>query len=247
MKHNATYLGRLFVTGSVGLALFGCTQPFATNHSADGTAPIASSPQPTISAQRDPNTPSQAPATAIPDAETLIIPGERVGQVTNNTTFKDLVSLFGAEHLTNQPFSVGEGETRPATRVNLGEARSFTVIWTDESRSRAEAVSQLGTDWKTPEGIGAGMSLIDLQSQLGNFQLYGFAWDYSGTVVLDKTRLAKYSGLLTLRLSPQPGAAESQSADFEAVMGDRLYDSTNPHLQALYPTVDRMIVRLTRK
>lgn len=135
---------------------------------------------------------------------------------------------------------------RPATRVDLGEARSLTVIWTDESRTQAEAVSQLGADWKTAEGIGIGSTLADLQAALGPFQLYGFGWDYSGTVVLTGTRLAQYSNALILRLAPQPGTAEARSDDFKAVMGEQLIDSDNPHLQFLYPSVNRMIVRLTK-
>ncbi|WP_143467666.1 hypothetical protein [Leptolyngbya ohadii] len=181
-----------------------------------------------------------------PAAEFLIVPGERVGQITATTSFEDLVRLYGAERLTNQQFSVGEGEMRPATRIDLGETRSLTVIWKDENRTQAEAVSQLGTDWKTAEGIGMDSTLADLQAVLGSFQLYGFGWDYSGTVVLTGTKLAQYNNLLILRLAPQPGTIEARSADFEAVMGDQLFNSDNPHLQALYPSVNRIIVRLSR-
>jgi hypothetical protein len=181
-----------------------------------------------------------------PEAEFLIVPGERVGAVTAATGFDDLVSLYGAERLTNQQFSVGEGEMRPATRVDLGETQSFTVIWTDENRTQAEAVSQLGTAWKTPEGIGMGSTLADLEAALGPFQLYGFAWDYSGTVVLTGTRLAQYENSLILRLAPQPGTIETRSANFQAVMGEQLYASDNSHLQALYPSVNRMTVRLAK-
>lgn len=248
MKYSFASLGLQLFSVGFGLLLFGCSTPSGSGNSANfnQTDNQTVAPSQPITVKSAP-TPSQStPVTAqLPDSASLIIPGERVGSVTRATTFANLASQFGNDRLTNQPFSVGEGETRPATRVNLGETRSFTVIWTDESRSQVEAVSQLGSDWKTPEGIGMGMSLAELQTQLGNFQIYGFAWDYSGTVVLDGTPLAKYNNLLVLRLSPQPGAAESQPTDFEAVMGDRLYDSTNPHLQALYPTVDRIIVRLT--
>lgn len=181
-----------------------------------------------------------------PAAEFLIVPGERVGQITAATGFEDLAKLYGAERLTNQQFSVGEGELRPATRIDLGETRSLTVIWTNESRTQAEAVSQLGTDWKTAEGIGIDSTLSDLRAALGDFQLYGFGWDYSGTVVLTGTKLAQYDKLLILRLAPQPGTIEARSADFEALMGDQLFNSDNPHLQALYPSVNRIIVRLSR-
>jgi hypothetical protein len=181
-----------------------------------------------------------------PASDLLILPGERVGQVTAKTTFSELVSLFGADKLTNQAFSIGEGEQQPATRVNLGNERSFTVIWTDENRTEAAAVSQLGTAWRTPEGIGTGTSLAELQEKLGPFQLYGFGWDYSGTVILKETLLAKYQRSLVLRLSPDSAATESRSEDLQAVLGEGPFDSTNPHLQVLSPRVERMIVRLAQ-
>lgn len=235
------------VLGGTIASLLGCSVPRTLDAASPAAVGLTASPiasnspgvsSPVISA------PTQD--TTAPAAELLIVPGERVGQITASTGFDDLVDLYGAERLTNQQFSVGEGEMRPATRVDLGETRSFTVIWIDESRTQAESVSQLGTDWKTAEGIGMGSTLADLQSVLGSFQLYGFGWDYSGTVMLDGTRLAQYKNLLILRLAPQPGTIEARSADFEAVMGEQLFNSDNPHLQTLYPSVSRIIVRLTK-
>ncbi len=228
------------------IASMGCSAPENPNAGSPFAAPANSS---TVADSRVISSPViSAPAqdATAPAAEFLIVPGARVGQITAATAFDDLVNLYGVEQLTNQQFSVGEGEMRPATRVDLGETRSFTVIWRDESRTQAEAVSQLGTEWKTAEGIGMEATLMDLRAALGPFQLYGFGWDYSGTVVLTGTRLAQYEDLLILRLAPQPGTIEMRSADFEAVMGDQLFDSDNPHLEALYPTVNRIIVRLTK-
>jgi hypothetical protein len=83
-----------------------------------------------------------------------------------------------------------------------------------------------------------------LQEKLGEFQLYGFAWDYGGTVVLEGTELAQYEDSLILRLQTAPDAAEKSPDDFQAVAGDGTFSSTNPHLQTLDVEVGETIVRL---
>lgn len=218
----------LLLISSLGVSLANCSRPSATDR------PISSNP--TVA----PASPS--PAT---HADFVILPGARVGTVTNKTTFSDLVTQFGTDQLTNQAYNVGEGERVPATRVNLGETESFTILWQDENRTQAVAVTELGTAWKTPEGIGIGMSLKELEAKLGEFQLYGFGWDYSGTVLLQGTNLADYQGLLILRLSPDRTTVETQPQLYQSVSGDTPFSSSNPAIQALNPTINRIIVKLS--
>ena len=181
-------------------------------------------------------------AETLPD--TVIIPGERVGSVTRDTTRQDLTKRFGAERLTDQQVSLGEGFTELGTRVDLGLDRSFTVVWADASRTKAVAVRNFGTAWQTTQGIGVGTSLNQLQQKLGSFQFYGFAWDYGGTVLLERTKLSQYNGKLILRLRTAPNVAEKEPNHYRAVIGDRKFSSTNPHLKTLGITVGEMIVRL---
>jgi len=193
-------------------------------------------------------TPASTPSTTAPKSATqsdnLVVPGVRVGSVTRNTTRQDLVKRFGAARLKDQPVSIGEGFTEPGTRVNLGSKRSFTVVWTDASRTKPKEIRNLGSDWRTAQGIGIGTSLAQLQQKLGTFKLYGFAWDYGGTVVLEGTKLANYKDVLILRLRTAPNAAVRSPNDYQAVTGDSLFSSTNPHLSPLKPEVGEMIVRL---
>ena len=192
--------------------------------------------------------PASAPSTQAQKPDTLsdtqVIPGVRVGPVTRNTTRQDLAKRFGAARLKDQPINIGEGETEPGTRVELGSKRSFSVVWTDSSRSKAKEIRYLGSDWRTPQGIGVGTSLAQLQQKLGTFKLYGFAWDYGGTVLLEGTKLAQYDQKLILRLRIAPDAARKSPNDFKAVMGERQFSSSNPHLRSLKPEVGEMIVQL---
>jgi len=173
-----------------------------------------------------------------------VIPRVRVGAISATTTYADLTRLFGADKLSDRSFDLGEGFMQPATRVDLGEARSLTVIWENDRRTQVLGVGELGSDWKTPEGIGMGTSLQELQEILGSFQLAGFEWDYAGAVLLDGTKLEKYQGWLYLQVLPDREATERFAEDYRAVIGDELFDSTNSHMQALNPTVRSAIVQL---
>jgi len=179
--------------------------------------------------------------------DTLIIPGERVGPVTANTSRQDLVTLFGASKLQDKTIYGPEGiGTFSATHVNLGLQRSFTVVWTDSKRTKPATLREFGTAWKTPQGIGIGTTLAELRKQLGEFKLYGLAWDYSGTILLENTKLSNYKGKLNLQVEPAPGAAQKFPRQYRAVMGDATFSSSNPNWQPLGIRVQQMVVNLDK-
>ncbi|MFB2937386.1 hypothetical protein ACE1B6_19235 [Aerosakkonemataceae cyanobacterium BLCC-F154] len=179
--------------------------------------------------------------------DTLVIPGERVGPITKNTTRQELTKLFGASRLQDKKIFGPEGIGQfPATRVNLGKERSFTIVWADEKRIKPATIRDFGSAWKTPEGIGVGTSLEELTKKIGEFKLYGLAWDYSGTIVLENTKLSDYQGKLILQVAPTPDAAEKHPRQYQAVMGDRTFSSSNPNWQPLEIKVQQMIVYLDR-
>ncbi|MBD2460628.1 hypothetical protein H6G89_06180 [Oscillatoria sp. FACHB-1407] len=209
------------------------------------TSPAATAPSPSPEASAPQAAVASAPA-AEPEAEidTTVVPGERVGPITRDTTRDDLVTLFGEDNLKDETVSIGEGESEVATIVYPDSERSLTVIWTDDTRSKLAAVINLGSAWKTPEGIGVGTSFTELQEKLGEFQLYGFDWDYAGTIVLEGSDLADYEGLLVLRVEPAENAAETAPSNYEAVMGDQLFPSTDPNFEPLGIKVGEMAVSL---
>jgi hypothetical protein len=177
--------------------------------------------------------------------ETVVVPGERVGPVTKSTTRRDLTRLFGNAALSDKEIPGSEGETQPGTVVNAGSDRSFTVLWANSQRTEAVSVANLGVAWKTPEGIGVGTPLGELQQKLGEFKLYGFDWDYGGTVVLEGSKLEHYDGKLLLQLAPAEGAAQRSPREYRAVTGDELFSSTNPNFRSLGVSVDQMSVYLS--
>ncbi|MGA7937913.1 MAG: hypothetical protein WCA35_30470 [Kovacikia sp.] len=181
----------------------------------------------------------------IPLKETLVLPGERVGPVTRDTSRKDLVKMFGATRLRDRTVSDPEGiDTLPATLVDLGPKQSLTIVWQDIAQTKPAYIRDLGVDWQTPEGSGMGTSFADLRKQLGKFQLYGLAWDYGGTILLQGTELSRYEGKLILQVKAAPQAAKKFPKDYQAVVGDRRFSSSNSHWQRLGLRVGVMTVVL---
>lgn len=233
--------------GLIGLGLVGllaaCGQPPAdsTPSGPDATASAPtletdSAPAAVPNAADDPGSSEVAAA----DWDTVIVPGERVGPVTAATTYADLVATFGPEVLQDGEIHLGEGFTTLGTVVDLGPDHHFTVIWADDSRQQVIEVRDFGSAWTTPEGIGPGSSLRDLQRVLGPFEFHGFGWDYGGTVLLTDTALAAYDGLLFLRLQPDNWDAP-ELAEF---IVDSPFAADNPALATLDLTVDTVVVRL---
>lgn len=230
-------LSFLILSGAVG----GCASNTTTSQldSSPTNPPTAQAPATT---EQTATTPANS---TDPVAETTVVPGERVGPVTRDTTRQELAELFGEANLQDEQVDVGEGFTKPGTTVNLSDNRSFSIVWSDETQTQPAEVRDLGSAWRTPEGIGVGTSLAELQDEMGAFELYGFGWDYGGTVILRGSELAKYDNLLVLRLHPAPEAIEESPEALQTVSSDRAYAASNPQIQELNPEVGEMIVYLS--
>jgi len=202
----------------------------------DSVPPAAEDTAPTVPTTPDVSAPSPQ------DLDAVVIPGERVGPVTASTSRTDLVSLYGEDRLQDAPVPMGEGFTEPGTVVDLGPDWHFSVVWRDTSQTQPLLIKDFGPGWRTPEGLGVNAPYSVVQEALGNFQLYGFAWDYGGTIVLENSQLDQYHGQLLLRVSPSLEAMDTHANAYEAVMGEELYASTNDHFSQLDLTVYEMIV-----
>lgn len=205
------------------------------------TSDTASAPAETAAPEAQPAVGNTTPAddTAV-TWDRVVVPGERVGPITASTTHEDLVTWLGEAALKDEEIHIGEGFTTLGTVVDLGPETGFTVIWADDSRQQVAEVRDFGPAWATPEGLGPGSSLAEMQAVLGTFEFYGFNWDYGGTVLFEGTPLAEYQGLLFLRLQPLNRAAP----ELENVIGDGAFSSDNPTLAPLDLAVETMVVRL---
>ena len=174
----------------------------------------------------------------------MIIPGERVGEITANTNREQLAELFPPNVATLQDVEVplSEGMTAIGTKVEISKENQFTIIWKNEEKSQVEKIVNFGSAWNLPEGIHVNTTWKVLQEKLGEFQLFGFRWDYGGTLQLEGTPLEEYKDNLIIRVAPSLEAISSNTEALNAVSGERLIESKNPNLQQLNLKVSEIIV-----
>lgn len=190
----------------------------------------------------------------------LIVPGERVGPITAATSERMLETLFGAENVEPADVQLGEGFTAPGTVIYPDDAaRRIEVVWQDSARTVPKEVRLTGDSsvWRTPECISLGSTLKEIERLNGvPFPLYGFAWDYGGTIrdcgggrlkMLGSVNPedARVLGRLVV-LSLEPDIEARKRPEYEQVIGDRFFSSGHSAMQALNPRVYQMIVLLSQ-
>jgi len=112
------------------------------------------------------------------------VPGARVGPITAQTDYEELVRTFGEANVTDAPVDLGEGETEPGTAVLEGTPNALVIQWA-VYRKRPEAIHIRGEGgrWKSLDGIGIGTPLSTLVRLNGKpITFAGLDWDNSGYV-----------------------------------------------------------------
>lgn len=115
----------------------------------------------------------------------ILLPGVRAGPVTPETTELELVRALGAHAVRPAEVPVGEGFCFPGTVLFPETPDEAWLTWEDPARTHP-AVLRLERpegSWRTPEGVGVGLSLDDLVALNGRpIGFLGFGWDYGGRV-----------------------------------------------------------------
>jgi hypothetical protein len=125
------------------------------------------------------------------------------------------------------------------------------VLWKDKARrEKPERIFLRDKSRQVIyEKIGLGITLKDLERLNGRpFELLGFAWDYAGTVASwNGGRLDTVSGpacQIMVRLDPKlPGSpSQQQQAAYDAMIGDRLFHSSDRNMQFLNPKAYEILI-----
>ena len=150
---------------------------------------------------------------------------------------------FGDSLVRTAQIPLGEGETATGTVVYPNARdRRIEILWKDTIHHRRydQVIVRDSSTHTVYSGVHTGMTLQALERINGRpFQLAGFNWDYSGTVMswsgglLDSAPHAR-CGLL-VRLDP-PGTPAT-AADEMQMSGDAIFESSNPAMQRLNPTI----------
>jgi hypothetical protein len=191
----------------------------------------------------------------IPDANSWTISADgRSGAITVTTTESDLQRIYGSQNVNNGEVYLGEGVVESGTVVFPNDPmKRIEVLWVDAEKRVPKSVYVGGihnaghadkTLWRTTYGITLGSTLLELERiNRKPFQLAGFDFDYSGTVlswnrgVLEGVFGSDGRKTVFLRLiysDPAP-------PEHRAVQGDRSFSSGHPAMQKINPHVYQMI------
>lgn len=167
------------------------------------------------------------------------------GPIGRDADEATLIAAFGARHVVDADIYVGEGAFEPGTAIHPDdEARRIEILWHDpEARRRPARVilhDLSGTRFDLGDGetLAPGASLAEVEAANGGaFDLYGFEWDYGGTVSGWRGgRLGALPGgcLLFARLAADPDA---DPAALASVAGDQVFSSDDAAMRAAGPVL----------
>ncbi len=191
----------------------------------------------------------------------LIIPGQRLGPISQTTTRADLDQLFGKSNVRDQPVDSGEGP-EPATRVFPAKPNeALTVYWAGKQIANILVCypdTPSKCKWHTSDGITIGTESQRLQSLNGRpFQFVAWGSDAGGNITSWQTGKfaslfnegATYKLWLTLDYPQLPdGPTPDQRKWVDKVNGrDNLrLSSQDAAVRHLKPTVTRLTLVFSR-
>lgn len=173
-----------------------------------------------------------------PQMDYQVVPFEGFGPISADATRGDLVEEFGEDNLEDIETSVGMEPGRNATRVTLDASPALEVVWNREDPAQPEMIRILDERLRTPEGIGLGTTLEELQQLLGEFQVTGFAISVPGRVSLSGSELEEYTGGLELQLE----ATNTEGDHYRQLAGAQRIPASDPELEAVEPVVSKMAI-----
>jgi len=193
-----------------------------------------------------------------------IVAGLRVGPVRHSTSEAELLRLLGPDVVTVGYSIYGaEGDVLIGTTLYKDTADQLQILYQDSAQRqhpelvliRPYVVDADGTPlpdvkpirWSTADGVRIGMPLRELEQRNGKpFRLWGFGWDYGGSV-------SNWQGgrfdmgtqtMLSVMLAPPSTLSPAQTRALDSVSGDGEFMSSNQAMQLLGPVVQTMQVTL---
>jgi hypothetical protein len=214
------------------LLLFACSsEPTgaipAQNHNPIGEEVVGAVPAVAPEQEPEPADDKQARKNAEPYS--VIVPGKSFGRVQAGMSRDEIATLYPDIQLIDHNVDIGEGATRPGVVVPLKDGWEFSVVFETDARQKATTIKNIGKSWQY-EGVGIGSDLTALHASFGEpFTFLGFAWDYSGTVMIGSTNWKAHDGKIWIRLSPQ----NHDTPLYKQMVGDRVFSSNADRIESL--------------
>jgi len=120
-----------------------------------------------------------------PSHDRLLVPCERAGPLTADTSEDELKRVVGPEHVVSLGETARDRGHNAVTASILypDTAGRLRVVWKTPRRQRPHYVETTvrGAPWKTRRGIAIGTGVYELvRLNGGDFRFRGFFWDYGG-------------------------------------------------------------------
>ena len=167
------------------------------------------------------------------------------------TTFEDLVQTFGVSNVIESEIHEDEGFYELGALIFPGSQDEVEVFWHEHPiRQSLRKVRIKGdrSSWKVPSGLELGMDLQSIEAlNRRPFGLYGFGWDYGGTIASWQSGELESSGDGSCRLVVRLGA-DFEKVPWEIVreqgnvVGDTVFSSGHPTMQLLNPTIRELLL-----
>jgi hypothetical protein len=162
------------------------------------------------------------------------------GAFAKDMDHKRLVAAFGQSNVKLGTVREAEGVRARASIVFPKDpARRLEVVWFDEKSLRhPRRIDLAGSGWSGPGGLRIGASLEAVETANGKpFILYGFEWDYGGTVESwNGGMLGKLPGGCSFYPIFEPDDAASAEA-LTAVASDNQFTSDWFEMKAAKPRI----------
>ncbi len=185
----------------------------------------------------------------------ICIAGKQVGEITAQTTEKDLIRIYGKENVVKDSVYQGEGNYEKGTGLFKGTKNEILITWKDIDNCTQPSwiyIRQPNTNWKTNTNITIGTTLKELEIINGKaFSMLGFGWDYSGTVMgwnkgnLEDKNSNPDEPNMFIRFDAS-GEVDLPEAEYNKLLGDKEFLSSNKSLQKLNPKVREIIIVLNK-
>lgn len=196
------------------------------------------------------SSPSPAPATApeepaVPTEDFTFVPNERFGKITAFTKAEEIPALYGEDLLPTNEIDLGEGEMASGYLLYAGTKNRAEVILPNEEMGMENLLVRISfknSDWRmVGNDLHVGTTLAELNELNGKpFDLFGYDWDYGGTVTDWKGGKLTGIGVVT---EYNHLKFVGENAD-DSVLGDHIMSSDNPALAPLEVTVGEILVEL---
>ena len=188
----------------------------------------------------------QAPTAVIEQLQYTCIPGKSVGPINADTTLDQLKNELGEVNFAMARIPLGEGDFEEGTAVFPGDKQKQVIIQWAVPNVRPKAVIIAGTQWRTQSGIGIGVSLDKLvEINQAPVSFAGFEWDYAGFITSWQGGKLEQSDTLRTKLLAYLAPNQPYLPDdYQAIVGDAEFSSSNPQAAKLNLTVSSMTVMI---